>query len=167
MNAQPLIRPMTVADLDGVLRIEQAVFTTPWSRESFKQDLKRDDGIAMVLVENDRIMGYITGWHVLDEIHIGNLAVDTQFRNRGYAKRLIRKIMEVRAPVLCIWLEVRESNRAARQLYQSLGFEEVTLRRGYYSDDGENAIVMMYRQDQSAGQTSPESGKRVIGGIYT
>ena len=143
-------------DLDVVLVIEEASFSHPWSRNLFREELARvSSGRCLVAemgpgpaagepsLQEATICGYITAWLVADEVHITNLAVAPPFRGRGVARAMLRYLMDrgVKEGVSWWVLEVRESNRAARSLYEGLGFRIIGHRRRYYQD-GEDAVVM-------------------------
>lgn len=139
------IREMLIADLDEVLEIEQVSFPTPWSRRSFMQELTENIYAHYVVAEYcGRIVGYCGMWVILDEAHITNIAVRPEFRGRGIGERILKDMIE-RAKsrgATKMTLEVRVSNLTAQRLYKRLGFVARGLRRGYYSDTGEDAIVM-------------------------
>jgi ribosomal-protein-alanine N-acetyltransferase len=143
----PLILPMLPADLDAVFQIARASFPTPWTRAAFEEELKRSWAVVRVL----RVSwgwppcGFMNYWIVGDEIHLHNIAVLPDMRRRGYGRKLLQELLETAATqsVRSIWLEVRGSNRAAVNLYRSAGFVKVGLRPRYYSDNGEDALVML------------------------
>jgi ribosomal-protein-alanine N-acetyltransferase len=136
---------MTPADLDQVLVIERG-FSAPWSREMFVQEIHQlgiSDGRVAAL--GTTVLGYVLWWYVADEIHIVNLAVHPRHRRRGLAKRLLETAFASgRAHHMQIaTLEVRAGNEAAIALYEALEFRKIAIRRGYYADNGEDAIVML------------------------
>jgi ribosomal-protein-alanine N-acetyltransferase len=137
---------MKLADLDDVCAIERELFSTPWSRQAFEADLKRSPPtLALVSEEQGRVVGYVIGWIIEDEFHIGNVAVTTKRQGRGIAKRLLTEGIRIACErgVRLATLEVRSSNERAIGLYERYGFRPVAIRRGYYSDNGEDAIVML------------------------
>jgi ribosomal-protein-alanine N-acetyltransferase len=140
------IRPFSSADLDRVCQIEESVFSMPWSRESFETELA-DDGISFswVAEADGRLVAYFVAWLVEDELHIGNIAVDPTHRRRGIGRALLSYCLTraVERGIVRATLEVRSSNLAAIELYEEGGFEPVAIRRCYYSDNGEDAIVML------------------------
>jgi ribosomal-protein-alanine N-acetyltransferase len=140
-----VLRPMVAADLDAVLRIERA-FAAPWTREMFAQELAQPAGSAqLVAAWQGQVVGYILWWCVADEIHIVNLAVHDRFRRRGVGRRLLEAAFERardRGMALAT-LEVRFHNTAAIALYESLGFQKIAIRKAYYADNGEDALVML------------------------
>ena len=139
------LRPMAPGDLDQVLVIERG-FSAPWSREMFLQEL-RQLGISdsRVAALGTTVLGYILWWYVADEIHIVNLAVDLRFRRRGLAKRLLETAFACgrQRRMQIATLEVRAGNTGAIALYELLDFRKIAIRRGYYADNGEDAIVML------------------------
>lgn len=139
------ISPMTESDLDEVMMIEEVSFLTPWSRSSYLSELQQNNlSLYLVARYNEEVVGYAGIWMILDEGHITNIAVHPNYRNRGIGYRLMREIIKASARfgIRGITLEVRPSNRPAQCLYRKLGFTVHGLRKGYYSDSGEDAIVM-------------------------
>jgi ribosomal-protein-alanine N-acetyltransferase len=139
------LRPMGVADLEAVLRIERA-FAAPWTREMFVQELEQPEGSAQLVAEQQgRVIGYVLWWCVADEVHVVNLAVHHAYRRRGVARRLLSAAFDAaRERGLAIaTLEVRFHNAAAIALYESLGFRKIAIRKAYYADNGEDALVML------------------------
>lgn len=143
------IEPMRKDDLEQVLAIEQASFSTPWSRNLFLSEL-RSRTVATLLVAlasgapAREVAGYIVYWLVADEMHILNLATAPALRRKGIAKRLV--LAAVRAAVdhgaRLAFLEVRSSNAEARKLYADLGFVTSYTRQEYYDKPVEDAVVM-------------------------
>lgn len=136
------IRPMGKKDLDRVKEIEDVSFPSPWSLSAFERELKNPWSVAWVYELDKRVVGYLIAWKVADEFHVVNLAVDPQFRNQGIGESLLRYALENAEG--CVWarLEVRRSNWIAQALYRKLGFQEIGIRKQYYSDENEDAIVM-------------------------
>jgi ribosomal-protein-alanine N-acetyltransferase len=132
--------------LDEVVRIE-STFAAPWTREMFQQELRQRQELAysLVAVVDGRVVGYALNWFVADEVHIVNLAVHPHWRRRGIARRLLHEVFDCarRRGMVIATLEVRYHNDAAISLYRSLGFREVALRKKYYADNGEDALVML------------------------
>lgn len=146
------LRPFTAADLPDVLAIEGRVFSTPWRENSFLELMSRDTTDLVAAEVAGALAGYIVCWTVADEAELGNLAVAPQWRGAGIARALIMHARErVRARGATQWfLEVRESNHAARKLYQSVGFEPVGRRRAYYAHPTEDALVLRLNLSSSA-----------------
>ena len=135
---------MTAADLDEVMAIERASFLYPWSSRFFLQELQVQCARSILAEHDGRIVGYILFWLLPGAIDIHNVAVHAGFRRQGIARLLLaRVISEARERCLDrVTLEVRRSNIPAQRLYESLGFIMTGIRRGYYSDDGEDALAM-------------------------
>lgn len=140
---------MRTDDLDRVLAIEQASFSTPWSKNLFLSEF-RNRPISNLLVallqgQPERIVvGYCIFWLVHDEMHILNIAVDPTFRRRGIAHALARTalLFAIKKGSVRAMLEVRESNMQARLMYAGLGFIATYVRKKYYAEPDEDAIVM-------------------------
>lgn len=143
------IRRMTVEDLDEVLPIEQASYRTPWSQPAFESEIRAPHAFPLVLGQPDPplVIGYICSWRMLDECHILNVAVHPSFRRMGLASQMIDHLLEIcrEGGTLHYFLEVRESNEGAISLYRKYGFKVCGIRRKYYSDTGEDALVMQRR----------------------
>ncbi|HEX7127078.1 MAG TPA: ribosomal protein S18-alanine N-acetyltransferase [Thermodesulfobacteriota bacterium] len=143
------IVPLTRENLADVIRIEARSFSHPWSREIFDRELKNKWSTGYVAylpgAEGRRwAAGYVVAWLVVGEIHILNLAVDPAARRRGVGRALMVHVLtsfEAKGATKAT-LEVRRSNAGAQTLYESLGFVRAGVRRGYYSDNGEDAFVM-------------------------
>jgi ribosomal-protein-alanine N-acetyltransferase len=136
------IRPMTDDDLDRVMELENAIFSSPWRRSFFKADANRPGGLCVVAEEDGRILGYAVAWGSV-EVHLANLAVDPDCRREGIGRMLMAEVIGFaqRNRAESIYLEVRVSNTVARQFYAEYGFVPTYLRKGYY-ENGEDAIVM-------------------------
>jgi ribosomal-protein-alanine N-acetyltransferase len=135
---------MTPADLDEVMAIERSAFPYPWSSRFFLQELQVACARSILAEIDGKIVGYILFWLLPGEIDIHNLAVHTGYRRHGIARLLLQRVIaEGRGRSLTrVTLEVRQSNIPAQRLYESLGFVTIGIRRGYYSDDGEDALAM-------------------------
>lgn len=142
------IRPMTDGDLDVVLAIERASFSSPWSRAMFGAELHENAFARFFVAEQGvpaEIVGYVGGWLILDELHILSVAVRPDLRQRGIALALLDRLFQAGAvPVMKASLEVRRSNAAARAIYERIGFRRVGVRRGYYSEPQEDAVLMQW-----------------------
>jgi ribosomal-protein-alanine N-acetyltransferase len=141
-----LIRRMGLEDVDGVYHIEQAAFSKPWKREDFVKEMTQNACARyLVAVENDEIIGFAGAWIVLDEAHVTNIAVRADHRGKGIGRRLTRGLMQYAANlgVQYMTLEVRKSNAIAQSLYRSVGFEYVGVRKRYYEDNGEDALLLV------------------------
>jgi ribosomal-protein-alanine N-acetyltransferase len=139
------IEKMTLEHLDEVMEIEKLSYTTPWSREAFVTEVQDNDFAKyFVALQHSVVIGYAGMWIILDESHVTTIAVHPDFRKQGLGRLLMTTLMK-EAIVLGadrITLEVRPSNTSARSLYNSLGFKPVGVRKGYYTDNNEDAIIM-------------------------
>lgn len=136
---------MTLQDLDRIVEIEQLSFTLPWSRSSFYQELTNNPYARYIVMEYDgQIIGYCGMWLVMDEAHITNIAVLPQFRGKKLGEALMRQAMTLAREegAQTMTLEVRVSNTVAQSLYRKLGFLNGGIRKRYYSDNQEDALVM-------------------------
>lgn len=136
---------VTEEDIDNLLEIEKASFPSPWSKKLFLNELANPNShIILAKDETDILLGFACFWIVANEAHILNIAVHPGFRRQGIAKRLLTYVLEfsIDKRVSCFVLEVRNRNKAAIEFYKGFGFREVGLRRGYYADTGEDAILM-------------------------
>jgi [ribosomal protein S18]-alanine N-acetyltransferase len=145
-SPQPLhIEPMTTADLRDVLVIERASFTTTWPSDSFYNELHTNKLAHYYVGRVDgKIVAYGGIWVIFEDSHITTIAVDPSYRGMRYGERLLLYLLDQAIERGASWmtLEVRESNVGAQQLYRKYGFTTVTTRKGYYSDNNENALVM-------------------------
>jgi [ribosomal protein S18]-alanine N-acetyltransferase len=136
---------MTDHDLDEVMAIERLSFPTPWSYGHFRQELQLSQARAFVAADaQERIVGYICFWLVAEEVHILNLAVNPGARRQGVATHILRFGLEYarKKGAEEATLEVRRSNYPAIGLYRNFQFEPRGIRRLYYSDTGEDAVIM-------------------------
>ena len=139
------IRKADINDLDGIFRIEKETFTDYWSYESLYEDIyKTPISYYLVASSEEEIVGYIGMWHVLDEAHILNIAVDKRYRNLGIGTILLSSLIEYseHAGIKRMTLEVREYNENALKLYGKFGFVKNGRRKEYYKDTKEDAIIM-------------------------
>lgn len=138
------IRPMKLSDLKSVMEIEEAAFPRPWSLNSFITQLARDDSVCLIAQEADAVIGYVIATQYVEVWHILDIAVHQEYRRRSVASDLLESLLE-----LCgqqqhrgYTLEVRKSNRGALKMYESFGFICTGIRKGYYRDNGEDALIM-------------------------
>jgi len=145
------IVPITTADdLDAVLDIERASFTNPWTREMYLAELD-NRGVSYCFVIRDgrgTVVGFCSFWRVLDELHINNLAVAPDHRGAGAGTALLEHVLAEgrRLGAKRASLEVRRSNDPARRLYERLGFQVAGVRRAYYTNPVEDALVLWKEQ---------------------
>jgi [ribosomal protein S18]-alanine N-acetyltransferase len=138
------IRPLQLRDLSAIEEIERASYPTPWSRSMFAGELAKPSSICLGAFEGERLVGYLIVSRYVDAWHVMNIAVATDCRRRGVASELLGALFErTRADGRRGYtLEVRVSNAGAIMLYERLGFERRGLRRGYYTDNREDALIM-------------------------
>jgi len=141
------IREMDEGDIPDVMEIERLSFITPWTEGMFRAQLASGDRtINLVLADGEELVGYAAAWIAYDEIHLLSIAVVPATRRCGFGAEILREVVDrgrTRGAERVI-LEVREGNAAARAFYGKHGFVTIGVRRRYYSDTGEDAIVMEY-----------------------
>jgi [ribosomal protein S18]-alanine N-acetyltransferase len=139
------IRTLGSGDLDSVEEIERASYPTPWSRSMFAAELQKPSSLAIgAYHDSGELVGYAIVSRYVDAWHVMNIAVVPEFRRRGIARSLLERLFEITAtdPRRGYTLEVRVSNAEAIRLYERLGFEARGIRRGYYTDNREDALIM-------------------------
>lgn len=134
-------------DLFDVYAIEQVSFSTPWHFMTFLGEVQNESiSFPFVIVHRpqNRVAGYVIYWKIREEIQISNIAVHPEFRRQGLAEEVLRRILEMVAweGAEAVSLEVRPSNKAARSLYTKLGFHEIGIRKNYYHNPPEDALIM-------------------------
>jgi len=145
MNKTITFRKMTVEDLDDVIEVEVNSFATPWSREAFFNELTKNQFAQYLVVEVDqKVVGYCGVWVIVDEAHITNIALLPDYRGMKLGDALMARVIELTRELgaLRVTLEVRVSNERAKNLYRKFGFEAGALRKQYYTDNMEDALVM-------------------------
>lgn len=135
---------ITREHIPKLLPIEHEAYPDPWTQGMFRQEIESRSSHFYVLHLGDTVVGYGGFWLVLDEAHVTKVTVAEAYRGLGYGRRLMEHLLERSAWLggASIRLEVREQNEAALQLYSSLGFARIGLRKGYYAKTNENAVVM-------------------------
>jgi len=140
------IRKLKLRDLTAIEEIERQSYPTPWSRSMFAGELSKPSSICLgaIDVEANRLVGYLIISRYVDAWHVMNIAVENEFRRHGVATRLMGRLFEITSGDgrRGYTLEVRVSNDAAIRLYESLDFKARGLRRGYYTDNREDALIM-------------------------
>ncbi|NLK70714.1 MAG: ribosomal protein S18-alanine N-acetyltransferase [Clostridiales bacterium] len=137
------IFPALSCDIDRIVEIEKKCFSDAWTENMFRSSLEDPESIMLVRILDGCVIGYVVASFVLDEVNIDNIAVLPEYRRAGIARALLNRVEEeIRSFANCIMLEVREGNESAIALYSSLGYERVGLRRNYYHNPTENAILM-------------------------
>lgn len=140
-----IIREMIEEDIDQVLEIEKEAFETPWSREAFVLELVKNQLARYIVAEKDgKIVGYGGLWLILDEGHITNIAVSSSYRGQGIGNLLVERLIEIceERGINNMTLEVRKSNLVAQSLYKKYDFIDCGIRKGYYTDTKEDAVIM-------------------------
>ena len=129
---------------DQIIEIENASFPAPWSAKAFEEEINKNISNLWGVISEQRVLAYICFWMFSREIHILNFAVHPLKRSEGLGKTLLRNVIEAGTAggAENIWLEVRPSNIPALFIYKKFGFVEAGLRKAYYSDSGEDAIIM-------------------------
>ena len=144
-----------------IMEVEGVSFPSPWSLQSFKKEIDNPVSYLYVLVSEGDTIGYICYWEFAEESHLMNIAVHPGMRGQGYGLLLLGKMLENGAShsIKKAWLEVRPSNTSAMRLYEKAGFDRIAVRRGYYRDTKEDAIIMAIDLDNSHGYEKQRSNK--------
>ena len=151
MNEEVTFRKMTVKDIDAVYEIEHSSFSLPWTKEAFFYEMMDNQHSYYVLAETaDGIVGFCGLWIIIDECHVTNIAIRPEHRGKKLGEKLMRAAMEKAKEkgAKAMTLEARVSNTPARNLYEKLGFKNGGIRKSYYSDNFEDAIVMWVNFDE-------------------
>jgi ribosomal-protein-alanine N-acetyltransferase len=139
------VRELRLSDLNDVEAIERRAYRTPWSRSMFASELAKPTSICLGAFEGEQLVGYVINSRYVDAWHVMNVAVDPAYQRRGIASTLLERVFELTADDETrrgYTLEVRVSNEGAIRLYEGLGFEGRGTRRGYYTDNREDALIM-------------------------
>jgi ribosomal-protein-alanine N-acetyltransferase len=136
--------PLAEHFIPAILEIEAVSNTAPWSERSFQAELTNPQSVFRVAIEQGKVCGYAGLWTLVDEAHITTVAVAPDRRGQGIGRALTIEVLQEakRLGMLCATLEVRRSNEPAIRLYEKLGFEHAAVRKGYYPDNREDALVM-------------------------
>lgn len=143
---------MWPADIPDVMRIERQSFGMPWQESTFRALMRRPSASLLTAEADGTVVGFSVLWFAADEGELGDIAVDPEYRGRGIGRTLLdRSVQEARSRgARSLYLEVRESNDAARALYETAGFDTVGQRADYYSAPREDARVMRLDLQDSA-----------------
>ncbi len=146
------IRILGLIDIDAIEEIEQQAYPTPWSRSMFASELAKPTSICLGAFEGPDIVGYVINSRYVDAWHVMNVAVHPDHQRRGIATALFERLFELTRgdERRGYTLEVRVSNEDAIRLYEKLGFESRGIRRGYYTDNREDALIMWRDAGHSA-----------------
>lgn len=140
-----IIRDMKESDLERIMEIEEKSFNPPWSREAFLLELTKNLLAKYIVAEMDgQVVGYGGIWLIIDEGHVTNIAVDEEYRGKGIGSKILEGLIQIcrERNMTAMTLEVRKSNVVAQSLYRKYGFKEYGIRKGYYQDNNEDAIIM-------------------------
>ncbi len=130
--------------IESLYTLETLCFTVPWTKQAFENELDNENACYVLLCEGETVIGYCAFWQAADSADITNVAVHPGYRRQGLGKKLLMRLLEEAASrgVGQIYLEVRLSNLAAQALYSACGFSRVGLRKKYYADNNEDAVIM-------------------------
>jgi [ribosomal protein S18]-alanine N-acetyltransferase len=145
LTARVVVAPMRLEDVPAVHDIERLSFSSPWPEYAFEQEIKNNRLARYVVARaGQTVAGFAGVWLMADEAHITMFGVHPEWRRQGVGRQLLLNLLEIGRALGAarMTLEVRASNTAAQALYRAFGFEAVGRRRAYYSDDGEDALVM-------------------------
>lgn len=143
----PIIRSMEPPDLDYVCGLEESSFLSPWTKNMLEEELYNLNAHYTVIEVNNKIVGYGGFWKVIDEGHITNIAVHPHYRSLGYGKAIVSALIQKAKDldIIAMTLEVRVSNEIAVSLYEEFGFVSSGIRKKYYQDNNEDALIMWLR----------------------
>lgn len=144
MENNLIIERMTSKDIDGVFEVEKNCFEHHWSKDAFSKELKNDVARYLVAKIDGKVVGYVGIWFVVDEGHITNVAVHSDYRGKKIGDELVKALVELcrENNIVSMTLEVRVSNVVAQNLYKKYGFKLAGIRKEYYSDNKEDAMIM-------------------------
>lgn len=136
---------MNIKDVDEAYEIEKSSFITPWSKKEFENEITQNKmAIYVVALIGDEIVGYGGMWHVITEGHITNVAIKENYRKMGVGDLIVKHLIKIATEkeMIGLTLEVRVGNESAKKLYYKNGFVEEGIRKNYYEDTNEDAIIM-------------------------
>lgn len=140
-----------LSHVDDIMVVENLSFKVPWSREAFVQEITGNKFAIYISAKYEgKVVGYAGMWSVCGEGHITNIAVHPEYRGIGIGSLLIERLISISKEqgISCMTLEVRKSNLIAQRLYKKYGFQVSGIRKSYYSDNGEDAVIM-WKYDMS------------------
>ena len=140
------LREMTESDITEIAELEKECFSEPWSEDSLKDELTNETARFYVLRDNEKLLGYIGANNICGEVYITNVAVSSDYRGKGYGKRLVNHLLKQSKleKALFVTLEVRKSNANAISLYEKCGFKKIGERKNFYSKPTEDALIYTY-----------------------
>lgn len=144
MENNLIVRAMTKNDVDAIYRVEEDCFVDPWSKDAIRKELTNNVARYLVAEINNELVGYIGCWFIVDEGHITNVAVHSDHRGKKIGDKLVKEMVDLckESNLNAMTLEVRSSNTVAQNLYRKYGFKMGGIRKEYYSDNKEDAIIM-------------------------
>jgi ribosomal-protein-alanine N-acetyltransferase len=162
------LAPIQSSHIPEILEIEKTLFATPWTRGMFEQEIAARPGpdgpgtYSVVATVGDRVAGYVVAWFIDEGVHLMNIAVRREFQRRGIGRRLLADLVKTASAAgkRFIVLEVRAGNAAAQALYRTFLFENIGIRRRYYADNGEDAVLMALRLSSRSPRRKREPKKR-------
>mgnify|MGYP006184000603 CR=1 FL=1 len=163
-----LIRKMTLEDIPAVIQLDHVSFSLPWPERSFRFEVTDNPTSRCWVAEIDRrIAGMVVAWLFVNEVHIATIATHPDFRRLGIGSRILSHtlLQALEEGARSSFLEVRESNLAAQELYRKFGYEEAGRRRRYYRDNDEDAILMSLEplnRDHLIRDDDPAAGKEQV-----
>lgn len=136
--------PLEVAHLPAIMEIERSSHGAPWSEQSFRNEIGSPQSLFLVALHEGAVVGYAGAWILADEAHVTTIAVHPDKRRQGLGRRLMDELLDRAkdAGAVCSTLEVRAANMAALHLYEELGYVRAGVRKRYYPDNREDAVVM-------------------------
>ena len=141
-----MIREMTLADVEAIAELEEKIFSSPWPAREFRYELTENPySCCLVLEEDGKIVAYCDYWIIFDRAELANIAVVKEYRRRGYAQELLDRVIHDAEEQHCeyLTLEVRVSNEPAIRFYEKNGFIKANIRENYYTDNNEDAWLMV------------------------
>ncbi|MFS1516504.1 ribosomal protein S18-alanine N-acetyltransferase [Bacillus sp. SCS-151] len=145
METTTLFRLMNVEDIENVLKVEEASFATPWSKDIFLSEINNNKYAHYIVAEeNGLVIGYCGAWIIIDEAHITNVALLPEYRGRKLGEAMLKQLVDFAKALgaKTMTLEVRVTNIIAQSLYRKLGFNDGGIRKNYYTDNQEDALIM-------------------------
>ncbi len=147
-----IVRRALPKDAEAMARLDKECFSMPWSLQAFRDELSKNDAaFYLVAIVSDEIIGFAGLWGILDEGHITNVAVHPDFRKKGIGALMLAKLIELscEAGITSHTLEVRRSNEAAIDLYKKFDFKIGGIRKEYYSDNLEDALILWRKPEKN------------------
>ncbi len=136
---------MEEQDIPAILQVEHASFSIPWTEDAFFNELQENKFAVYLVIEvEEKVVGYVGTWIIIDEAHITNIAILPDYRGKRLGEKLLSEMIKtaIQLGAKTMTLEVRISNEVAKQLYRKFGFKDGGIRKGYYTDNQEDALIM-------------------------